>query len=148
MLTELARILCMASYWWVICSGVNLVWKLGVAWLASRVRVSLKKWPSLFSQKRFLFIKKFRTEWPFLVIYTKMYVYPSLAYTEIQWRRPGAEFWGDRKCLADKDFCMMSFSEKISIFTAKIYDDLFLVIDQVFQIFPFFSQIFRILVLC
>src|SRR6218665_2771210 len=33
---------------------------------------------------------------------------------------------------------------KISIFTAKMSDDLFLVIDQVFRIFPFFSQIVRI----
>jgi len=33
---------------------------------------------------------------------------------------------------------------KISIFTAKLSDYLFLVIDQVFPIFPFFSQIFRI----
>src|SRR6218665_560229 len=32
---------------------------------------------------------------------------------------------------------------KISIFTAKMSDDLFLVIDQVFRIFPFFSQIVR-----
>src|SRR6218665_3031972 len=32
----------------------------------------------------------------------------------------------------------------MSIFTAKISDDLFLVIDQVFQIYPFFSQNFRI----
>src|SRR6218665_548165 len=35
-------------------------------------------------------------------------------------------------------------SEQISIFTAKISDDLFLVIGQVFLIFPFFFQILRI----
>ena len=35
---------------------------------------------------------------------------------------------------------MTFFSEKISTFTAKISDDLF-VIDLVFRIFPFFSQI-------
>src|SRR6218665_44718 len=39
---------------------------------------------------------------------------------------------------------MKFFSENISIFTAKISDDPFLVIDQVFRIFHFFSQIFRI----
>src|SRR6218665_2444405 len=39
---------------------------------------------------------------------------------------------------------MMFFSEKISIFTVEISDDLFLVVDLVFRIFPFFSQIFRI----
>src|SRR6218665_1753563 len=33
---------------------------------------------------------------------------------------------------------------KISIFTAKISEDLFLVIAQVFRIFPFFPQIFRV----
>ena len=36
------------------------------------------------------------------------------------------------------------FREKISIVAAKISDDFFLVIDQVFRIFPFFCQIFRI----
>ena len=36
------------------------------------------------------------------------------------------------------------FLKKISIFTAKISYDLFLVIDQVFRIFSFFYQIFRI----
>src|SRR6218665_2143993 len=40
---------------------------------------------------------------------------------------------------------MTAFSETISILAAKIADDLFLVIDQVFRISPFFlSQIFRI----
>src|SRR6218665_568703 len=34
-------------------------------------------------------------------------------------------------------------SGKVSIFRVKIYDDLFLVIDLVLQIFPFFSHIFR-----
>src|SRR6218665_3594904 len=37
---------------------------------------------------------------------------------------------------------MTFFSEKNSIFTAKISDDLFLVVDQVFWIFPFFSVSF------
>src|SRR6218665_721794 len=39
---------------------------------------------------------------------------------------------------------MTFFSERISIFMPKISDDLFLVIDQVFRIVPFFSQIFCI----
>src|SRR6218665_2990156 len=39
---------------------------------------------------------------------------------------------------------MTLFSGKMSIFTAKISDDLVLVIDQVFRIFSFFYQIFRI----
>src|SRR6218665_3730208 len=38
---------------------------------------------------------------------------------------------------------MTFFSEEIYIFTAKISDDLFLVIEQVFRIFPFFSPIYR-----
>src|SRR6218665_1293849 len=38
----------------------------------------------------------------------------------------------------------MTFLGKISIFTPKNSDDLFLVIDQVFLIFPFFFQILRI----
>ena len=44
---------------------------------------------------------------------------------------------------------MTIFSEKIPIFAAKISDDLFLflVIDQVFLIFPLFSLIFRIFAL-
>src|SRR6218665_3102954 len=42
---------------------------------------------------------------------------------------------------------MMFFSEKISIFTVEISDDLFLVVDLFFRIFPFFSQIFRIFTL-
>src|SRR6218665_3873953 len=40
----------------------------------------------------------------------------------------------------------MTFSsDKIPIFTSRNSDDLFLVIDQVFLIFPFFFQIVRIL---
>src|SRR6218665_2588455 len=39
---------------------------------------------------------------------------------------------------------MTFFSEKNSIFTAKISDDFFLVIDQIFRILPFFSRILRI----
>src|SRR6218665_1889750 len=38
---------------------------------------------------------------------------------------------------------MTFISEKIFVLTTKISDDLFLVIDQVFRISPFFSQIFR-----
>src|SRR6218665_2851228 len=41
-----------------------------------------------------------------------------------------------------KIFCG-PISEKMSIFRVKIYDDLFLVIDLVLRIFPFFSHIFR-----
>src|SRR6218665_839587 len=41
----------------------------------------------------------------------------------------------------------MTFSEKIFIFAAKISEDLFLVIDQVFRILPLFSLIFRIFTL-
>jgi len=56
----------------LISSSVNLVWKLGVAW----VRVF------------FLVIKKFNvsnkiSEWPFLVIYTKMCSLSILVYTQI-----------------------------------------------------------------
>src|SRR6218665_3158290 len=40
---------------------------------------------------------------------------------------------------------MTFFGQKMSIFAAKISDDLFLVIDQIFRIFPFFSQVFSIL---
>jgi len=50
--------------------------------------------------------------------------------------KPGAEFGGTEKCFADKDEV---FSEKYSIVAAKISDNLFLVIDQVFRIFPLFS---------
>src|SRR6218665_968207 len=53
------------------------------------------------------------------------------------WRRPGAEFGGTKK------FFRGPISGQISIFRVKISDDLFLVIDLVLQIFPFFSHIFR-----
>ena len=56
------------------------------------------------------------------------------------WRR----VWGDGTNFRGPRFLNDGFSEKISVFTAKISDDLFLVIDQDFRIFPFFSQIFRI----
>src|SRR6218665_2711867 len=61
-----------------------------------------------------------------------------------QWRKLGAEFGGGRKNFSQTK---MTFSEKIPIFAAKISDDLFLVIDQVFRIFPLFSLIFRIFTL-
>ena len=64
--------------------------------------------------------------------------------TSGQWRRPGAEFGGTEHFFADQDFWMTFFSGKNFHFTPKISDDLFLVIDQVFRISPFFSQIFRI----
>src|SRR6218665_2239706 len=43
-----------------------------------------------------------------------------------------------------KNFFRGPISGKISIFRVKISDDLFLVIDLVLLIFPFFSHIFRI----
>src|SRR6218665_3057151 len=52
-------------------------------------------------------------------------------------RRPGAEFGRTKK------FFRGPISGKMSIFRAKIFDDLFLVIDLVLRIFPFFSHIFR-----
>ena len=58
------------------------------------------------------------------------------------WRR----VWGG----GGKNFSptkMRFFAENISILAAKISDDLFLVIDQVFRIFPLFSLIFRIFTL-
>jgi len=55
----------------------------------------------------------------------------------LQLRRPGAEF-GERKNFRGRRFLNDGF------FTAKISDDLFLVIDQVSRIFPFFFKIFRI----
>src|SRR6218665_332866 len=61
-----------------------------------------------------------------------------------QWRRPGAEFGGTQKSFCGPRFLNDVFSGKISIFRVKISDDLFLVIDLVWGIFPFFSQIFRI----
>src|SRR6218665_2308484 len=51
--------------------------------------------------------------------------------------RPGAEFGGTKK------FFCCPISGKMSIFRVKISDDLFLVIDLVLRIFPFFSHIFR-----
>src|SRR6218665_581034 len=42
-----------------------------------------------------------------------------------------------------KKFFRSPISEKMSIFRVKISDDLFLVIDLVLRIFPFFSHIFR-----
>src|SRR6218665_2729821 len=42
-----------------------------------------------------------------------------------------------------KKFLCGPISEKMSIFRLKISDDLFLVIDLVLRIFPFFSHIFR-----
>jgi len=57
-----------------------------------------------------------------------------------QWRRPGAEFGGGHFFRVPR-FLNEVFSEKMSIFTGKISDDLFLVNDQVF---PFVSQVFRI----
>ena len=62
----------------------------------------------------------------------------------IQWRKPGAEFGGTEKIFANQDDV---FSYKISILAAKISDDLFLVINQVFRIFPLLSLIFRIFTL-
>ena len=46
-----------------------------------------------------------------------------------------------------QDFLMTFLGGKISIFAAKISDNLFLVIDQVFRIFPLFPLIFRIFTL-
>jgi len=59
------------------------------------------------------------------------------------WRR----VWGGQKfCSQSKISERRFFLKKMSVFTDKISYDLFyfLVIDQVFRIFPFFSQIFRI----
>jgi len=56
-----------------------------------------------------------------------------------QWRKPGAEFGGTEKFSADQDDV---FYEKISILAAKISDDFFLVIDQVFRIFTGFQDIY------
>jgi len=50
--------------------------------------------------------------------------------------RPGAEFGGTEKNFADQDFLGKNY-----IFTAKISDDLFLVIDHDFPIFPIFFKI-------
>src|SRR6218665_2273594 len=61
-----------------------------------------------------------------------------------QWRKPGAEFGGRKNFSRTK---MTFFLKKISILMTTIFDDLFLVIDQVFQISPPFSLIFRIFTL-
>src|SRR6218665_3725098 len=55
--------------------------------------------------------------------------------SHIHGRRPGAEFGGTTKIFRGP------ISGKISIFRVKISDDLFLVIDLVLRIFPFFSHI-------
>jgi len=57
----------------------------------------------------------------------------DLFMPRVEWRRPDAKFGGD-----GKDFRGPRFL-KISIFTPKISDDFFLVIDQVFQILCFFT---------
>src|SRR6218665_3636839 len=53
------------------------------------------------------------------------------------WRR----VWGGRKNVSRTKILNDVFSEKIPIFTPNNSDDLFLVIDQVFLIFPFFFKI-------
>src|SRR6218665_1049056 len=55
----------------------------------------------------------------------------------MSWAETWRRIWGDQKI-----FCG-PISGKISIFRVKIYDDLFLVIDLVLRIFPFFPHIFR-----
>jgi len=64
----------------------------------------------------------------------------------IQWRRPGAEFGGTDKIFRCPTFLNdVFFRKNIFTFRVKISDFFsFLVIDLVFRIFPFFSQIFRI----
>ena len=58
------------------------------------------------------------------------------------WRR----VWGMDKIFADQDFWMTFFSDKNFHFHGKnFWWFVFLVIDQVFRIFPFFYLIFRIL---
>ena len=51
------------------------------------------------------------------------------------WRR----VWGDGLIFRGPTFLNDVFFGKMSIFTPKISDDLFLVIDQVFQIFRIFT---------
>jgi len=58
----------------------------------------------------------------------------------MQWRKLVAEFGGTEKFFADQDDFFLT---KIPIFATKISDDLFLVIDQVFRIFPLFSLNFQ-----
>ena len=57
----------------------------------------------------------------------------------VQWRRLGAEFVGTENFFRT---WMTFFPEKISIFTPKIYDDLFLVIDQVFRFFTVLNTVY------
>ena len=52
--------------------------------------------------------------------------------------------WGGEFFSRTKISELRFFRTKMSIFTAQIADDLFLVIDPGFRIFPFFYQIFRI----
>ena len=64
-----------------------------------------------------------------------MYMWDTVAET---WRR----VWGEENFFRrTQDFWMTFLGEKIPIFSAKFSDDLFffLVIDQIFQIFPFLS---------
>src|SRR6218665_2569824 len=53
----------------------------------------------------------------------------------------GANFF-----FSNQDFRMTFFKEKIPIFMPKISDDLLLVIDHVFQVFPTFFLIFHIFI--
>jgi len=77
-----------------------------------------------------------------MIIINSRGVHPPKSMMHIvysQWRRPGAEFKGDGKICRGPRFLNDVFSGKISIFTPKISDDLFLVIDHVFQILRFFT---------
>src|SRR6218665_3388438 len=61
-----------------------------------------------------------------------------------QWRRPGAEFGRDGKIFRGSRFLNDVFSEKISIFTAKISDDFFSHrpgFSDFPLIFPFFAML-------
>src|SRR6218665_868949 len=49
-----------------------------------------------------------------------------------------------RKIFSRTEISERFFSEKNVHFHGQIFDDLFLVIDQVFRNFPFFSQTFRV----
>src|SRR6218665_4173297 len=80
-------------------------------------------------------------QWHYLSIYG-IYTAPlqgnySEALPGQHGRRPGAEFGGTKKIFRGL------ISGKISISRVKISYDLFLVIDLVLRIFPFFSHIFR-----
>ena len=59
-----------------------------------------------------------------------------------QWRRPGVEFGGDGKNFHNPRFLNDAFFGKNFHLQGKHFWWLFLVIDQVFRIFPLFSQIF------